>query len=197
MSNYTTFDSTMNSVQPSVFPPKVYLFQGQNDRVEEINTRLLERFDTPIGLAPNFSPRPTPTKYSRFPMLDLRTQAVVPIKATMAFQPSLQFNPSGRGPVSGFNVETETDLRNQRFALQTQLAQNTYIPSTNSDLYKTTIISRPKQTNGYSYDPHPLARKTYDGTFDQTPHPNIANFPEIGRDMFFNDTRAQLRSLTQ
>ena len=45
-----------------------YLYYGQNERVDELNARILERDVPDTQLAPNFSPRPVPTKYAVFPM---------------------------------------------------------------------------------------------------------------------------------
>jgi hypothetical protein len=94
---------------------------------------------------------------------------------------------TGRGPVSGYfaNIDKENTLRNQYFALQRDIGQSTFIPSTNSDLYKNYIVSRP------SDQPFPKLFENY--KFDPSVHPNIANNPAVGSNLFFNDTRAQLR----
>jgi hypothetical protein len=63
---------------PNTLPK--YLYQGQFDRTDELNNRILERNEPDKPLAPNFSPRPVLTKYSHFPMLDSRMPATVPIK---------------------------------------------------------------------------------------------------------------------
>ena len=90
------------------------------------------------------------------------------------------------GPVSGYssNVGVETMLRNQHFALQRGADQGVYVPSSNSTLYKTTVVSRPSE------QPYPMLFKQE--IFSQAPHPNVQN-TTIGTDRFFNHTRTQLR----
>jgi hypothetical protein len=198
-----------------------YLYQGQNARVEELNERILDRIhpnliphqtnslETPQSpcLEPNFSPRGVPTKYSRFPIIERRTTPIVKIQPLPNYQVETQFNPGYRGPVSGFCVDKETILRNIPFALQADIAQSTFIPSTQSDLYKNYIVSRPKAQSAdgkaqsadgraqsdLGEQPYPRLFEEY--KFDQRIHPNVANYPEIGGDLFFNATRSQLRGV--
>jgi hypothetical protein len=164
-----------------------YLYYGQNERVEELNERILERFQPDSPLEPNLAPRSVPTKYSHFPIVNLRCPSHVKMQSLPNFSVHTQFAPLTKGPVSGFmaNIDKETVLRNQNFALQRDIAQSTFIPSSNSDLYKTYIVSRPSQ------QPYPKLFEEY--SFDQRPHPNITRFPEVGNDLFFNATRQQLR----
>jgi len=172
-----------------------YLYQGQDARVEELNDRILDRFhpDSLAGqvnsLEANFDPRGVSTKYSRFPIIESRSLPLTKIQTLPNFNIQTQFNPGSRAPVSGFvaNVDKETILRNQNFALQADVAQSTFIPSSNSDLYKTYIVSRP------SVQPHEKLFENY--KFDQTVHPNVKNFPEVGNNLFFNGTRNQLRGI--
>jgi hypothetical protein len=93
------------------------------------------------------------------------------------------------GPVSGFinNVNTESTLRNQFFALQKGADQSVYIPSSNSDLYKVTVVSRPEE------QPYPLLFEN-GIVIDKSLHSNIRNNPHIGKDTFHNYTRTQLRN---
>jgi hypothetical protein len=187
-----------------------YLYQGQNARVEELNERILDRIhpnliphqpnylETPRSpcLEPNFSPRGVPTKYSRFPIIERRTTPIVKIQPLPNYQVETQFNPGYRGPVSGFCVDKETILRNIPFALQADIAQSTFIPSTQSDLYKNYIVSRSKAQRSQSdLDKQPYPRLFEEYKFDQRIHPNVANYPEIGGDLFFNATRSQLRGV--
>jgi hypothetical protein len=168
-----------------------YLYYGQFDRVDELNSRILERDVPDKPLAPNFSPRPVTTKYSLFPMLDARMPATVPIEPNYNYNLSTTFTPPvmKRGPVSGFinHVNVESELRNQGTSLQKGADQGVYVPSSNSDLYKVYVPSRPSE------QPHPeLFRKEQ---FDARIHPNIANAPQIGIDRFNNNTRVQLRNI--
>ena len=69
--------------------------------------------------------------------------------------------------ISGFfnNVNTESLLRNQFFALQ-KSDQSVYVPSSNSDLYNVNVVSKPV------VQPHPdLFQKTEFKPFN----PNVVN----------------------
>jgi len=168
------------------------MYVGQQDRVDELNARILDRSVPDQGLAPNFSPRPVLSKYSLFPMLDNRMPTTVPIQPNYGYSLETTFTPPvmRSGPVAGFinKVDTETQLRNQYFALQRGGGQNVYIPSSNSDLYKVTVPSRPSE------QPFPGLFETMQ--FDQSVHPNVAaGQSAIGRDIFHNNTRTQLRTI--
>lgn len=164
------------------------VYYGQQERVDEINDRMKERVYPDSPLQPNFSPRPIPTKYSVFPIVNRRT----PSKATYIPYPDynseINFNPgNSSAPVSGYinNIDVETILRNQTTCLQHGAEQGVYIPTTNSDLYNVSVVSKP------SNQPCPLLFETYE--FNQSPNPNVLN-STIGRDQFFNHTRTQLRN---
>ena len=161
---------------------------GQNERVDELNRRISSRHFPDIPLQPNYNPRPVPTKYSIFPIID----RVKPVKELelkyVDYYPEVFFNPgSAKAPVNGFinNVDIETNLRNQTMALQHGAEQNVYVPSSNSDLYNVTVISKPSE------QPYPLLfSQPY---LNQSIHPNIES-SKIGREMFFNHTRTQMRN---
>jgi len=159
---------------------------GQNERVDELNTRISERFYPDSPLPPNFNTRPVPTKYSIFPMLNTRMPANVSIDSNYDYAEETNFTPpiGLRGPPAGFinNVDTESTLRNQFFGLQ-KSDQSVYIPSTESDLYKVTIASRRMEQT------HPLLFET--PKFIDT---NAECAQNIGRDRFHNYTRTQLRN---
>ena len=165
------------------------VYYGQNERVDELNNRIQSRHFADSPLEPNFNPRSVPTKYSHFPIINRRK----PIQESAIQYPNYHlnanFNPgSARAPPSGFinNVDTETFLRNQFFANQHGCDQNVYVPSSNSDLYKISIVSRP------SVQPHEDLFEQ--PQFSQTPHPNLVD-TQIGNDKFFNHTRTQLRNM--
>ena len=163
---------------------------GQFERVDEINQRMMDRQTPDYALAPNFDPRPVMTKYSVFPMLNSRMKPTVPIQSNFDYSVETNFTPPlmARGPVSGFinNVEVETTLRNQRVSLQKGADQGVYIPSSTSDLYNVSVVSRPAE------QPYPLLFQA--PTFDHSTNPNLISAPQIGRDFFHNNTRTQLRN---
>lgn len=172
----------MNSDEVRGLPK--YLYNGQDERVEELNDRIYDRNYITQPLEVNYTPRSVPTKYAHFSIVE-KKHPISTIKPQYlpTYSVEKQFVP-GRGPVSGYfaNINTENSLRNQNFALQRD-GKSTYIPSSNSDLYKNYIISRP------SHQPFPRLFEKY--TFESTPSPleNTA----VGANLFFNDTRAQLR----
>lgn len=166
---------------------------GQNERVDELNDRITSRNTPDYMLPPNFDPRPTQTRFTMFPALNTRRPNSVSIESNYDYAAETNFTPpvGGRGPVSGFlnRVETESNLRNQFFALQRGADQGVYIPSSKSDLYRVTVPRVPGEQT------HPLLFERTQ--FDSRLHPNIINAPAIGKDIFNNYTRVQLRNNDQ
>jgi len=167
------------------------VYYTQNERIDELNDRILDRCFPDMPLQPHYDPRPVPTKYSLFPLIDRRTVINEPEKKYDEYAVDKTFAPvtgGGLAPLSGYinNIKTENELRNQYFALQHDNLQGKYIPSTNSELYKVTIVSKPTE------QPHKNLFRPNE--FDSTPHPNIADMQNIGGDKFFNHTRTQLRN---
>lgn len=163
---------------------------GQHDRTDELNERMSARNMSDAPLEPNYDPRPASTKYALFPMADRRPIYAESNTPMDTYNPAFNFNPgTSRAPSSGYrsNIDTETVLRNQTFALQHGAAQSVYVPSSRSDLYNNTVEQKPGAPQ-----PHPdlFAQPQ----FSHALHPNVAS-REIGRDQFFNHTRTQLRGL--
>ena len=98
------------------------------------------------------------------------------------------FNGNSRAPPSGYfsNVDLESNLRNQQFALQKGANQSVYVPTSESDMYKIKIPYSP------SKQPHP--KLFTQPQFSKDLHDNVKN-DKIGNDKFFNHTRTQLRDL--
>lgn len=172
-------DKKMNGLIPGI----IY---GQNERVDELNERIYGRFIPDRPLQTNVDSRPTSTKYSHFPMIDLRKQTKVDIAPPLEYSPESTFIPTAsRGPTNGYfdHVATESKLRNQFFAIQRGCAQGEFIPDSNSDLYK---VSVPQSVNPVP-QPHPdlFERPIYQN--------NRKILPHVGGDTFFNNTRTQLR----
>ena len=159
---------------------------GQNARVDELNDRSLARFNTDIPLRPNIEFRGVPTKYARFPLIDRRAETKIPIQQYPVYSAETSFAPiQSRGPIDGFDVASESVLRNQYFALQ-RAPQAAYIPDSASDLYKITM----QQSSNPINQPFP-------GLFDRYSLNTIAPIrnmdPKVGADTFLNNTRTQLR----
>lgn len=163
----------------------------QHERVDEINDRIYARSLAPAPLQPNFDPRPTSTKYALFPMLETKKPIEEPLHQYLDYSVSRGFNPgNGRSPVNTMinNIEVESLLRNQFFALQKN-DRAVYVPDSTSDLYKVTL---PRSTNRNEEQPYPSLFETYQP--NQPVSTNITEHSYIGNGTFFNHTRTQLRN---
>ena len=161
---------------------------GQNDRLDELNDRLSQRHFTDSPLEPNYDPRPVQTKRTLFPIVKNARHTTEPSMQYPVYNTSANFNPGNRiAPTAGFmqNVDVETVLRNQTFAMQHGASQSVYVPSSSSELYNVSVVSSP------SVQPHPDLFAPH--TFSNQAHPNLAGV-NIGNDLFFNHTRTQLRN---
>lgn len=160
------------------------LITGQFDRVDELNDRVSSRHFPDRELQANFSPRPVPTKYSLFPVIERRTPVSEPIREMSRHSVGNNFSPATHnGPVSTYlaNVDTETILRNQTVALQRGAEQGRYVPASTSDLYNVQAVGRAEQQT------HPLL-------FDRQQYSTTPGMMEgIGQDRMYNHTRTQLR----
>ena len=161
---------------------------GQNERVDELNDRLQSRQFSDKPLAPNFSGRPVETKQSRFQIMDRRApfqEQIIPMEPHTV---ETNFSPAThRGPPSTFftNVDVESGLRNQTVALQRGSIQSVYVPDSTSDLYRVHVPS--------STGPNPHPGLFVSQTFRETRTGTMNN--NIGKDVFNNHTRTQLRGL--
>jgi hypothetical protein len=176
----------LNNTSPIYGVPKG-VYYGQNERVDELNNRIYDRNRADGNLEPNFDPRPVPTKYALFPIIDRRAATNERIYKTPNYSVEHQFNPGTSGPVSGFlsKVNTESELRNQYFALQRGAGQDVFIPKSNSDLYVA-----PTFTSIGPSQPFPELFSVLDYKNMNAPLPQ-----SIGHDRFNNHTRTQLRGL--
>jgi hypothetical protein len=165
-----------------------YLITGQYERLDEINNRMYMRnVAEGYNLRPNFDFRSTPTRYvNAFPIIDPRKTPIVPIQNS-----SPNETPVGtRGPVMSYfmNVNKESDLRNQNSALQHGAPQGFYIPYSTSDLY---VVQKPTVSHPVVQTHPDLFRR--DETYRTTGNSTIQE-QSIGTEVFFNNTRVQLRT---
>ena len=156
---------------------------------EETNMRIYDRNIPSQMLQPYIDVRPVMTKYSYFPIVDPRKKNSVPLTVQPTFNPHKVFNPGNTtSPWSGFasNVNTESELRNQIYALQ-KCSQSVYVPSSKSDLYNYAFTPKPTPQS------HSLLFEK--DSFSQfNPNPDSKT---VGSGMFFNSTRVQVRDLTK
>lgn len=180
--NLSEFDSGVRgSIQGLQF--------GQDARVDELNERIQSRHFPDQPLQPNFDPRSTPTKYARFPLIERRAAPSVPIQTGVPFDPTRNFSAAiNRGPVGAYlaNIDTDTVLRGYTNALQRGADQNVYVPHSSSELYQTPIAVGRQETQT-----HPLLSE-----FPQSYHTRVPEVvSKLGRDVFSNHTRVQLRDM--
>ena len=155
---------------------------------DKINSEIYNRNFPSKNLQMSFSPRPVQTKYTVMPILDIKKQPSVPIKNCEIFNINETFYPGTRQPnYNGYsyNIDKESGLRNQFFALQNS-DQAKFIPSSTSDLYENPI----NFTNvNNDLDNSLLFKDEHFNNFN----PNIDS--SIGKNIFNNSTRVQLKNL--
>ena len=175
------------------------------ERTQELSDRMFSRNVPSQVLQSQFSMRPVSTKYATMPIMDQRPQCKEPIQHVPVYNTKTQFNPgNAQSPWSGFatNVNVESDLRNQVFALQ-RSQQSVYIPSSHSDLYNETVQAKndfdepsdpTKQID--SGDPTQIMSGDHKLLFKEPQfnlfNPNSCN---LGSDIFQNHTRQQRMDL--
>ena len=155
---------------------------------DQTNQRMYDRNIPSQILQPYLDVRPVMTKYSYFPIVDPRKSIKVPLIQTPTFNVTNVFNPgNSASPWSGFasNVNTESVLRNQIYALQ-KCSQSIYVPNSTSDLYAYKFQTK---TNP---NPHELLfrNETFE-SFNPNPAPTVC-----GSGIFNNNTRCQVKEMT-
>ena len=175
------------------------IYYGQFDRLESINRAMYDRnlSQGNAGLRPNLESRSVPTKNIRFSAVQEHRTSSVPLVPLERFPP---YNPhneqvfapiQAKGPSDYFlaNVDAESTLRNQFFALQHGADAGVYVPSSNSDLYRVHVPT-------YSHpDAQPFPSLFQRDSLYTTTNPYIDESPHIGKDTFHNCTQTQLRSM--
>jgi hypothetical protein len=159
------------------------MYTCNHGRVDEINNRMSERNLPSASLQPQYSIRPVATKYGYMQVLDQYKKTTVPLNQYKSYNTKTVFNPgNATAPWNGFsnNINTESSLRNQFFALQ-KCEQSEFVPKSTSDLFQTKVDYKPqKQTHPLLFDKPDLAPF----------NPNVQN---LGYNLFNNHTRVQLK----
>ena len=161
-----------------------YVLICNNERVEELNERILARNYPDRALDVQFQFRSQPTRYVYFPTID-KEQCIISDKQP-AYCIKKTFNPCTRnGPWSGYvnKVDDESRLRNQLVPLQNNdyLA---YIPKDISDLYKNSMV---KSGNTQPYS------RLFEKPNLSSSQNNLSNNSNLAINLFNNDTRQQLK----
>lgn len=179
--NFNLLQSTSSELPP--IPSGIYY--GQHENLESINRGIYDRNISDVPLRPNMDFRSAPTRNTVYPVMDQRphdTGNYVKYSTETTFAPM-----TAQGPLSGFNVNQETQLRNQHFALQHGADQRYYVPSSTSDLYK---VSVPTSSKIPYEQPFPTLFAQSSFVTESAPFSD-----KIGMDMFHNCTKTQLRNM--
>ena len=163
------------------------------DNQEELNRRLFNRNIPSADLAPNFSFRPTSTKYQLCPTNQDLDKSNIPLRNYQTFETNKVFYPgTHRAPVMGYlnNVNTESYLRNQFFALQ-ECPQAAWVADSTSELYTYNVDANIKPDNVLNQFPYLFKRYTLG---QHNPNPCGLS---MGNKLLYNHTRNQLKDLDQ
>ena len=167
-----------------------YIDQSTSQRQQIVSLRSYERNIPSNSLQSYLDARPVMTKYTILPIVDSRKQIDTPLIQQATFNPDKMYNPGNdNGPWSGYasNINHESELRNQLFALQ-NCSQASFIPSSKSSLYNVNW-----QNDNNQAQPFPNLFQT-EQFCPINPNPDPAH---IGYAIFNNATRQQTRNLTK
>ena len=167
-----------------------YIDQPTSQRQQTVYLRSYERNIPSQPLQPYLDARPVLTKYSILPIVDPRKPINTPLIQQSTYMPEKVYNPGNdSGPWSGYasNINHESEVRNQIFALQS-CAQASYIPSSKSNLYQVNW-----KNNNQPQQPFPeLFQNQQFCPINPNPNPD-----KIGFALFNNATRQQTKDLTK
>jgi hypothetical protein len=143
-------------------------------KIDQMNDEIYRRNISEMDMMPHFDIRATPTRNCViFPFLDVKND--------------LRNRRQTTTKNSVINIDKESQLRNQYHALQHGAIQGIYIPNSSSDLYKEYV---PETTNPIS--------QPFRGLFDKQTYSTTGNSfiqnSNIGKDIFNNNTKTQLRN---
>ena len=157
-------------------------------RTREINERLLARNVPSHVMKPEFSARPQATKYSYMGIVDNAQSANVPLRNYTNYEVTTTFNPGTSAPWHGFanQVNTESSLRNQFFALQ-KCDQAKFVPSSAGPLYNHNTVN--PQNAQVQPAEHPLLQQQI------TLPPFNPNACNLGSRLWNNHTKNEIMDL--
>ena len=158
---------------------------------EEENRKLYSRNIPSQKLQPYLDVRPVMTKYSYLPIVDPRREINETLIQEPTYNTNAVFNPGNtQSPWSGFatNINTESELRNQIYALQ-RCSQAVYVPTSKSDLYSFNFT--PNSSNVTQMTHKLLFKEESFNKFNPNP-----NEKKVGQGLFLNSTRVQVKGIT-
>ena len=162
------------------------VYYCNNNRQQVLSDRMYERNIPSQPLKPEYTPRAEQTKFTILGKSETNKDRIrTKFDTYINYTPSTIFNPgTANAPWYGFasNINTESTLRNQFFALQ-KSDQSHYVPSTTSELYNA------RQMPQFTKQEHPeLFRQEEFNQFD----PNTC---KIATQLFNNHTQQQIKNL--
>ena len=167
-----------------------YIDQSSSERQQTIYLRSYARNIPSAPLQPYLEARPVMTKYSILPIVDPRKKIETPLIQQSTYTPETVYNPGNNGgPWSGYasNVNHESELRNQIFALQ-NCGQAVYVPSSKSNLYQVNWQNKTQPNQPFQ----DLFQSEQFSPINPNPNPD-----KIGFALFNNATRQQVKDLTK
>lgn len=165
-----------------------YITLQNHQNQNAINQNIYQRNIPSENMQVSLPQRSVSTKYAHFPILDSRRESNVLLNYARPYDNNQMFFPGTRKPhFCGFaqNVDLESNLRNQFFALQ-KADQANYVPNSNSNMYENHINFT---TTNKNLDNELLFNNEDFDNFN----PNLSN--KIGNEIFLNSTRVQLKNL--
>lgn len=161
-----------------------------SDLTEELNTKLYDRYfsgdrysysiNKQNGLNVEelecISFRPTATKYTKMLVLDADTKRETD-NINIKYKKSKQYQNY---------IDTESNLRNQFFALQNNI-KSKWIPSSNSDLYSYSLNMEEQSIKEKQPYPRLFHKETFSG-FDANPY-------KLGHNIWNNYTQLQVKDI--
>ena len=152
----------------------------------ETNSRIYDRNIPSQVLQPYFTPRSVSTKYSILPIVDPRRENSVQVMSYPTYNTHAIFNPgNSQSPWSGYssNINKESELRNQIFALQ-KCSQSVYVPDSASDLYQ------------YDFQATKTCNQPFNELFREEKFDAFNPNPEnLAPGIFLNSTRANVKDI--
>jgi len=167
-------------------------FECSSEIQSNMNKKIYDRNVPSNLLQPYINVRPVSTKYSLLPIVDPRAPINVDMEQFPTYNSNNMFYPGNNmAPFSGYmqNINTESTLRNQIYALQ-KCPQSEYVPSSKSDLYQYNMLleSNLTQKNQVNESFPFLFKEEHFTDFN----PNKDN---LGNNTFNNCTRVEIRSM--
>jgi len=135
-------------------------------------------------LESSFSNRPSPTRYVKMPIVDIKNNAGATMTKIDASTKLNYLPATEKGPWNSYmsNIDVETVLRNQTIK-NSKCDNNSYIPSSKSDLYDN--ANNINNNTGVNMNKHSLLFKV------QEHNPINRNVFNLNDNLFNNHTRVQ------